>query len=118
LIYLGLFRNSILKDSFAVKSCLGWAFSVAACRNFLSTRFIRLPELFNDLLVARGEGTRKQLIKEYKKISLLVLDEWLLTPLSSDEARDLLEIVQARHKLTLTIFISQFAPQGWHSKIG
>jgi len=72
----------ILGAAGAGKSYLGCAFGVAACRNFLSTRYIRLPELFNDLLVARGEGTYKQLIKEYKKISLLVLDEWLLTPLS------------------------------------
>lgn len=108
----------ILGAAGAGKSYLGCAFGVAACRNFLRTRYIRLPELFNDLLVARGEGAYKQLIKEYKKIALLVLDEWLLTPLSSVEARDLLEIVEARHKRASTIFISQFAPQGWHSKIG
>jgi DNA replication protein DnaC len=51
-------------------------------------------------------------------ISTLILDEWLLIPLSSMEARDLLEIVEARHKRTSTIFISQFAPAGWHGKIG
>jgi len=61
---------------------------------------------------ARGEGTYKQLIKEIKKISLLILDEWLLIPLASMEARDLLEIVEARHKRTSTIFISQFTPAG------
>ena len=75
-------------------------------------------ELLNDLAIARGEGTYKQLIKEIKKISLLILDEWLLIPLSSMEARDLLEIVEARHKRTSTIFISQFTPAGWHGKIG
>ena len=58
------------------------------------------------------------MIKDYKKISLLVLDEWLLMPLSSLEARDLLEIVEARHKRAATIFISQFAPQGWYGQIG
>jgi len=108
----------ILGAAGAGKSYLGCAFGVAACRNFLSTKYIRLPELFNDLTVARGEGTYKQLIKVYKKIALLVVDEWLLTPLSSAEARDLLEIVEARHKRASTIFISQFAPQGWHSRIG
>jgi DNA replication protein DnaC len=79
---------------------------------------MRLPELFNDLAVARGEGTYKQMIKEYKRINLLILDEWLLMELSSLEARDLLEIVEARHKRASTIFISQFAPAGWHAKIG
>ena len=108
----------ILGAAGAGKSYLGCAFGVAACRNFFGVKYIRMPELFNDLAVARGEGSYKKLIKEYKKISLLVIDEWLLTPLSSQEARDLLEIVEARHKRADTIFISQFAPQGWHSKIG
>jgi DNA replication protein DnaC len=57
-------------------------------------------------------------VLQYKGITLLILDEWLLIPLSSLEARDLLEIVEARHKRASTIFISQFAPQGWHAKIG
>ncbi|MGD0005944.1 MAG: IS21-like element helper ATPase IstB [Anaerolineaceae bacterium] len=108
----------ILGAAGAGKSYLGCAFGIAACRNFLGVRYIRLPELLNDLAVARGEGTFKSVIKEYKKVSLLVLDEWLLMPLSLSEARDLMEIVEARHKRGSTIFISQFAPQGWHSKIG
>jgi DNA replication protein DnaC len=108
----------ILGAAGAGKSYLGCAFGIAACRNFLTVKYIRLPELLNDLAVARGEGTYKQLIKENKKISLLILDEWLLIPLSSMEARDLLEIVEARHKRTSTIFISQFTPAGWHGKIG
>ncbi|HXZ94638.1 MAG TPA: IS21-like element helper ATPase IstB [Dehalococcoidia bacterium] len=108
----------ILGAAGAGKSYLGCAFGIAACRSFYAAKYIRLPELFNDLAVARGEGTFKKLLKEYKRISLLILDEWLLVPLSSQEARDLLEIVEARHKRASTIFISQFAPQGWHQRIG
>jgi DNA replication protein DnaC len=108
----------ILGAAGAGKSYLGCAFGVAACRNFYGVKYIRLPELLNDLTVARGEGAYKQVIKEYKRISLLILDEWLLIPLSSLEARDLLEIVEARHKRASTIFISQFATQGWQGKIG
>jgi DNA replication protein DnaC len=108
----------ILGAAGAGKSYLGCAFGVAACRNFLPVKYIRLPELLDDLALARGQGTYKQMIKEYKRISLLVLDEWLLVTLSLLEARDLLEIVEARHQRASTIFISQFAPQGWHSKIG
>lgn len=108
----------ILGASGAGKSYMACAFGVAACRNFFAAKYIRLPELLNDLAVARGEGAYKKAIKDYKKISLLILDEWLLMPLSSIEARDLLEIVEARHKRASTIFVSQFAPQGWHCKIG
>ncbi|BAE85082.1 hypothetical protein DSY3293 [Desulfitobacterium hafniense Y51] len=51
-------------------------------------------------------------------MSLLILDEWLLVPLTQTEARDLLEIIEARHKKGSTIFSSQFSPAGWHGKIG
>jgi len=108
----------ILGAAGAGKSYLGCAFGIAACRNFYGVKYMRLPELLNDLAVARGEGTYKKTIKEYKRIGLLILDEWLLVPLSNLEARDLLEIVEARHKRASTIFISQFAPQGWHNRIG
>jgi DNA replication protein DnaC len=107
----------ILGAAGAGKSYLGCALGNAACRNFFGVKYIRLPELLNDLAVARGEGAFKKLIKEYKRVSLLILDEWLLVPLSSQGARDLLEIVEARHKRASTIFISQFAPQGWHQRI-
>ena len=39
-------------------------------------------------------------------------------PLTNSEARDLLEIAEARHKRASTIFSSQFSPAGWHGKIG
>lgn len=108
----------ILGAAGAGKSYLGCAFGIAACRNFYGVKYMRLPELLNDLAVARGEGTYKKTIKEYKRIGLLILDEWLLVPLSNLEARDLFEIVEARHKRASTIFISQFASQGWHQRIG
>jgi len=57
-------------------------------------------------------------MKQHKRVSLLILDEWLLVPLSNSEARYLLEIVEARHKKASTIFSLQFAPAGWHGKIG
>ena len=46
------------------------------------------------------------------------MDEWLLYPLKESEARDLLEIVEARHKKASTVFCSQFDVGGWHPKIG
>lgn len=56
--------------------------------------------------------------KQYKQVKLLILDEWLLFSLKENEARDLLEIVEARHKRASTMFCSQFDVAGWHLKIG
>jgi DNA replication protein DnaC len=100
------------------KSYIGCALGISACRNFYTVKYVRLPDLLDDLVVARGEGIFKKVINQYKSVSLLILDEWLLVPLKGSEARDLLEIVEARHQNGSTIFCSQFAPGGWHEKIG
>ncbi|MDO0825406.1 ATP-binding protein [Desulfosporosinus nitroreducens] len=39
--------------------------------------------------MAKGEGTYKKLIKSYQKVDLLILDEWILKPLSTDQAMEL-----------------------------
>lgn len=108
----------IMGASGAGKTYLACAFGIAACRNFYPVKYIRLPELLNELAVARGEGIYQRVMKTYKKIPLLILDEWLLVSLKESESRDLLEIVEARHQKGSTIFCSQFAPAGWHGKIG
>jgi DNA replication protein DnaC len=108
----------IMGASGAGKTYLACAFGIAACRNFYPVKYVRLPELLNELAVARGEGIYQRVMKTYKKIPLLILDEWLLVSLKEGEARDLLEIVEARHQKGSTIFCSQFAPAGWHGKIG
>jgi len=100
------------------KSYLSCALGIAANRNFYSSRYIRLPDLFAELTIARGEGNFLKVIAEYKKVKLLILDEWLLLPLTNSETRDLLEIVEARSGRGSTIFCSQFEVNGWYQKIG
>ena len=108
----------LLGASGAGKTYLSCAFGIAACRKFFRVKYIRLPDLFNELAIARNAGTYKKLMQHYKRADLLILDEWLLLPLKEAEARDLLEIVEARHQKGSTIFLSQFSPAGWHGKIG
>lgn len=98
------------------KSYLSCALGMEACKHYFSTKYIRLPELLSELAVARGEGKFKETIKQYQKYTLLILDEWLLVKLTETEARDLLEIIHARHHKASTIFCSQFAPMGWYNK--
>lgn len=108
----------VLGASGAGKTYVACAFGIAACRNFFRVKYIRLPDLLNDLAVAHGTGTYQKVMKQYQRAELLILDEWLLLPLKTAEARDVLEIVEARHQKGSTIFLSQFSPAGWHTKIG
>lgn len=86
-------------------------------KHFYTVKYVRLPELLPDLAVARGQGTFKKIITQYKKYNLLILDEWVIGFLNETESRDLLEIIHTRHKHSSTIFCSQFAPSGWYQKI-
>ena len=108
----------VLGATGAGKTYLSCALGMAACRNFYSVRYIRLPDLLDELMVARGEGIFQKVMQGYKKTDLLILDEWLLSPLTDSESRDLLEIVEARHGRCSTLFSSQFNPAGWQIKIG
>ena len=100
------------------KTYIACALGMAAVRNFLSVRYVRLPELLTELAIARCNGTYRKVIQQYKKPALLIMDEWLLYPLTETEARDLLEIAEARYKKASTIFCSQFDIPAWRDKIG
>ncbi|TDQ31890.1 IS21-like element helper ATPase IstB [Aureibacillus halotolerans] len=114
-------HNIILKGpTGSGKSFLATALGVSACRQFYNVSYIRLPELLDELTLAKvaSDGSYRKGIKKYTKVDLLILDEWLLTDLSADEASILLEITEARHKIASTIFCSQIDPSGWHIKLG
>jgi DNA replication protein DnaC len=48
------------------KSYIGCALGVAACRNYYTVKYVRLPDLLDELAVARGEGIFKKVMKQYK----------------------------------------------------
>lgn len=100
------------------KTYLANALGMKASREFFTVKYVRLPELLGELAIARAEGNYRKVFKAYKHVNLLILDEWLLYPLKEAEARDLLEIAEARYKKGSTIFCSQFEIAGWHSKLG
>jgi DNA replication protein DnaC len=114
-------HNIILKGpTGSGKSFLATAFGISACRQLYNVKYIRLPELLDELTLAKlaTDGSYRKGIKKYTKVDLLILDEWLLTDLSTDEAAILLEITEARHKVGSTIYCSQIDPNGWHIKLG
>lgn len=117
--YIGEKQNVILKGASGNgKSYLACALGISACRNGYTAKYIRLPDLLDELALARLNGTYQKHMKAYRKVNLLILDEWLLVSLTEHEARDVLEIVEARYQNASTIFCSQFEPSGWYEQIG
>ena len=112
-------HNVIIMGATGVgKTYIACALGIAANRNFFTVRYVRLPDLFSDLAVARADGTYRKTIKQYTQTKLLILDEWLLFPLKETEARDLLEITESRHNHGPTVFCSQYDVGEWYTKIG
>lgn len=100
------------------KTYIACALGIAACKNYIKVRYVRLPDLLNELAIAYGEGTFSKTIKAYQKVNLLIIDEFLLTPLTSSQARELLEIIEVRSIKGAVIFCTQFEPSGWYTRIG
>jgi DNA replication protein DnaC len=100
------------------KTYISNALGVNACQSGYKTRYIRLPELFSDFEAARVQGKYQQLMRQYQKYSLMILDEFLLIPTSDTEQRDLLELMESRCGQSSTIICSQFVPEGWHERLG
>jgi len=118
-IYLEESRNIIITGATGSgKSFLACALGICACRQDKKVLYMRLPDLMSELADARIQGEAKKVFKLYKEVDLLILDEWLFMEVSPTEARDLLEITEARYDKKSTIFCSQSLPGGWHKKLG
>jgi len=99
------------------KTYLACAFANKACRMGFSALYIRLPRLFQDLGIARADGSYPRIMKKLLKVKVLIIDDLGLTPMSSPERRDLLEIVEDRHGLSSTLIVTQLPIDRWHDNI-
>ena len=101
------------------KTYIACALGNAACRKFKKVRYVRLPELLEELNVAKGTGEFRKTIASYLKVDLLILDEWLIRPLVQQESYNLLEVVEARIKSQKgsMIFCSQYHTDEWYGRL-
>ena len=100
------------------KSWLACALGHKACRDDRPVAYYRVPRLLETLALARGDGRYDRLLKTIGRVQLLILDDWGLAPLTGDQRRDLLEIVDDRHGRGSTIVTSQLPVDHWHEVIG
>jgi len=100
------------------KSFIACALAHRACLEGFKVRYFRTSRLFQELALARGDGTLSTLMNTLAKNQLLVLDDWGLSVLTDQEQRDLLEIVEDRHGMSSTIMASQLPVEHWHEAIG
>jgi DNA replication protein DnaC len=100
------------------KSWLACALGHRACRDNLSVLYQRIPRLFSDLALARGDGRYARLMRALGGVKLLILDDWGLEPLTAEQRHDMLEIVEDRYGRGATLVTSQIPVDRWHDLIG
>jgi DNA replication protein DnaC len=100
------------------KSFIACALAHHACRRGYRAYYRRLSRLFDDLTLARADGSYGRLLGKLARMDVLVLDDWGLAPLQDQERRDLLEILEDRYGARSTIVTSQLPPGQWHDYVG
>jgi DNA replication protein DnaC len=99
----------------AGKSYLACALAQKACRDGHTTLYQRVPRLMQEIAVARLDGRYPKLIAPISKCEVLILDDLLISPLTHEEQRELLEIVEERYDRKSTIVTSQLPVKSWHA---
>ena len=100
------------------KTFLACAFAQKACREGYRTFYLRFPQFFYQVALARADGSYSTLINKLSKTHLLVLDDFGLAPLTDTERRDLLEVIEDRSGSSSTLITSQLPMDHWHDHIG
>ncbi len=100
------------------KTFLACALGHQACRQGLSVRYYRLPRLYEDLRLARGDGSYPKLLRKLAKTELLILDDWGLQAPDPQQRQDLLEVLEDRHGHKATLVSAQLPIEHWHAHLG
>jgi DNA replication protein DnaC len=108
----------LLGSTGAGKSYLANALGISACRKGYTVRYTNLQDMLIDLKVAKNAGTFNQVYTGYKKVKLLIVDDWLMFEIADDaDASFLYNLIEARRFDGSMIICSQLDTEGWHERI-
>ena len=96
------------------KTFIACALAQKACRLGLTALYLRLPRLFGELTIAKGDGRYGKLLVRYSRVDVMVLDDWGVAPMTAENRRDLLEILDDRYEKKSTLITSQLPVEKWH----
>ncbi|TLZ05279.1 MAG: AAA family ATPase, partial [Gammaproteobacteria bacterium] len=100
------------------KTWIACAFAQQTCRQGHSVLYYRVPRLIEELRIAHGDGSYLKFLKTLSKAALIVLDDWGLTALATQDRADLLEILDDRVNTGSTLIASQLPIDKWHAYLG
>ena len=95
------------------KTHLAQALGHQACRAGKKVKFIRANNLFSKFQASRADDSWKEMITEYTKTDLLILDDFGLKALTPLQASDLYELIAEKYISSSFIITSNRKTEGW-----
>jgi DNA replication protein DnaC len=95
------------------KTFLAGALGHAACRAGHRVLFLRADRMFHQLHQARADLSTEKVFRRLLAPDLLILDDFGLRRLNSEQSSDLYELILERHKRSSTIVTSNRAIEEW-----
>lgn len=100
------------------KSFLASALGQQACQHGHKVYYRNCTKLFDELKMAKADGSYIKEINKIEKLDLLILDDFGLKPLDNSQRLMLLELLEDRHGKRSTIIASQLPVNKWYEIIG
>jgi DNA replication protein DnaC len=112
-------QNIIISGSTGLgKSFLASALGHQACQHGYKVYYRNCSKLFDELKIAKADGSYMKEINKIEKLDLLILDDFGLKPLENNQRIILLELLEDRHGKRSTIITSQLPVKSWYDVIG
>jgi DNA replication protein DnaC len=96
------------------KTYVACALAQQACRKGFRAVYRRAPRFFDELRLARADGSYPRLLARIARLDVLVLDDFAIAPVAESERRDLPEVLEDRYGVRATVITSQLPPDRWH----
>jgi DNA replication protein DnaC len=100
------------------KTYLACALGHQACRDGHRTLYYHAPKLFRDLQMAQADGSLARRLKQWSRITLLIIDDLGLAATGAKPYRELLEIIDDRVGKGSLFITSQVPVSQWHELVG
>ena len=102
----------------AGKSYIATAIGYQACIQGYKALYFNTSKLFSMLKIAKADGSYLKMLAKMQRHNLIILDDFGLQPLDSQNRIALLEIIEDRHNTGSMIVTSQLPVKDWYEVIG